>query len=92
MTFLIPCPNCGPREALEFHYGGESGTRAQPGASRHELINYLYFRENVNGWQTEWWVHRDGCREWFLVERHTLTNEIRRAFLPREREASRTGA
>ena len=43
-----------------------------------ELAGYLFFRENVNGWQTEWWVHRDGCRRWFLAERHTGTNEVRR--------------
>jgi len=30
MTFLITCPNCGPREALEFSYGGETTRRAGP--------------------------------------------------------------
>ena len=40
-------------------------------ASDAELAGYLFFRENVNGWQTEWWLHRDGCRRWFLAERHT---------------------
>ncbi len=40
----------------------------------------------MNGWQTEWWLHRDGCRAWFLAERHTTTNEIRSTWLPgRER-------
>jgi sarcosine oxidase subunit delta len=82
MTFLIGCPNCGPREALEFSYGGERTRRAGPGASDHELAGYLFFRENVNGWQTEWWLHRDGCRKWFLAERHTGTNEVRRTFWP----------
>ena len=88
MTFLIPCPNCGPREALEFSYGGEVTPRAGPGASTEMLAAYLYFRVNVNGWQTEWWLHRDGCRKWFLVERHTMTNEVRRTYWPGDRETA----
>ena len=47
--------------------------RAAPDPTRsdRDLAGYLFFRENVNGWQTEWWLHRDGCRKWFLAERHT---------------------
>ncbi len=36
VTFLIDCPNCGPREALEFSYGGETtsrGTGTRPSGS-----------------------------------------------------------
>jgi sarcosine oxidase subunit delta len=88
MTFLIGCPGCGPREALEFSFGGEVTRRAGPESSGRELASYLYFRENVSGWQTEWWVHRDGCRKWFLAERHTSTNEIRRTSWPSDREAA----
>lgn len=88
MTFLIPCPTCGPREALEFGYGGATNPRAGPGAPDVEFTAYLFLRDNVNGWQTEWWVHRDGCRAWFLAERHTGTNEIRRTFRPGERESN----
>ena len=84
MTFPITCPNCGPREAAEFSYGGETTRRAGPGSSDRELTGYLYFRENVNGWQQEWWLHRDGCRRWFLAERHTLTNEVHRTWWPVE--------
>ena len=86
MTFLIPCPNCGSREALEFSYGGETSARAGAEASDRELAAYLFFRTNASGWQTEWWLHRDGCRMWFLAERHTTTNEVRRAWLPRNGE------
>ena len=57
-----------------------------------ELAGYLFFRENVNGWQTEWWVHRDGCRRWFLAERHTGTNEVRRTFWPQEADAATADA
>jgi sarcosine oxidase subunit delta len=90
MTFLIDCPNCGPREALEFSYGGERSHRAGPAASEAELAGYLFFRENVHGWQTEWWVHRDGCRAWFLAERHTKTNEVRRTFRPSDHDEGAT--
>ncbi len=24
---LIPCPNCGPRDETEFHYGGQAHVR-----------------------------------------------------------------
>ena len=92
MTFLITCPNCGPREALEFSYGGERTRRSGPGSSAPELAGYLFFRQNVNGWQTEWWVHRDGCRRWFLAERHTGTNEVRRTFWPQEAHAATADA
>jgi sarcosine oxidase, subunit delta len=89
VTFLITCPNCGPREALEFAFGGETTRRAGPTSSDRELAASLYFRRNVNGWQTEWWVHQSGCRVWFLAERHTTTNEIRRTYRPEEREEER---
>jgi len=89
MTFLIPCPECGPREALEFSPGGELSRRAGPDASDPELASYLYFRENTNGWQTEWWFHQSGCRSWFIAERHTMTNEVRAAYLPGSGSAPR---
>jgi sarcosine oxidase subunit delta len=85
MTFLIPCPNCGPREALEFSFGGETTERPGPDSDARALALYLFFRRNANGWQTEWWLHRDGCREWFLAERHTATNQIRRTYRASER-------
>lgn len=88
MTFLIPCPVCGPREAGEFSYGGETSNRAGPDASARELCEYLFFRTNANGWQTEWWLHRDGCRTWFRAERHTMTNEIRRTWVEEEPESA----
>ena len=86
MTFVIDCPHCGPREALEFAYGGETTRRSSDTSDERAFTGYLYYRENVNGWQTEWWLHRDGCRAWFFAERHTTTNEVRATWLPgRER-------
>ena len=91
MTFLITCPNCGPREALEFSFGGETNRRPGPDADGSELARYLYFRENVEGWQTEWWMHTAGCKRWFIAERHTGTNEIRRTSWPQDRPSAGAG-
>ena len=88
MTFLIPCPNCGPREALEFTYGGEVTKRAGPDADAPELAAYLYFRENVSGLQTEWWLHWNGCRRWFLGVRDTMTNAFERTSWPSEEDTA----
>jgi heterotetrameric sarcosine oxidase delta subunit len=82
VSFLVPCPNCGPREVGEFHYQGEVTTRPAPDASLRDLTSYLYFRRNVAGVQREWWYHRLGCRVWFQAERDTRTNEVQRTFFP----------
>ena len=76
---LIPCIHCGSRNASEFRYSGEIGARpdpnsVQPGAWR----SYLYGKSNKADWTRERWFHAAGCRRFFVVERHTLTNEIRK--------------
>lgn len=76
MSFLLECPNCGVREVADFGFGGEVGKRPQGDPGRRELNTYIYFRENKAGRQREWWVHRSGCRAWFLAERDTTTNEV----------------
>jgi heterotetrameric sarcosine oxidase delta subunit len=76
MSFLVPCPNCGPRDVNEFSTTGEVLARPKQAPPLHELTSYLYFRRNVAGVQREWWYHRFGCQVWFLAERDTHTNEI----------------
>ena len=77
MSFLVPCPNCGPRDVNEFSYAGEVTARpAGASPSFRELTSYLYFRDNVAGVQREWWYHRFGCELWFTAERDTRTNEV----------------
>jgi len=49
--------------------------------SDQEWADYLYMRRNELGVQTEWWYHRAGCGQWFLAERHTLTNEVVRTWV-----------
>jgi len=76
----IPCPYCGLRDQPEFHYGGEADvTRpANPeSASDAAWADYLFYRDNVKGLHRERWVHSFGCRQWFIVERDTLSHEIR---------------
>ena len=76
MSFVLTCPNCGPREVTDFGFGGEHSPRPASRPPRRELNRHLYFRRNVAGPQREWWVHRSGCRQWFLAERDTRTNEV----------------
>jgi heterotetrameric sarcosine oxidase delta subunit len=77
MSFLLSCPNCGPRPVDEYAYFGEVTRRPPLGSSSlRDLTDYVYFRDNVAGVQCEWWQHRIGCGEWFLARRDTRTNEI----------------
>ena len=46
MSFLLPCPNCGPRDVYEFRYGGEHRLRPKPDASGEAWVDYLYLRDN----------------------------------------------
>ena len=74
----IPCIHCGPRNAAEFTYLGEERSRPDPNATRlQEWRRYLYMQSNPAGWTTERWFHRDGCRRFFVMERHTVSDEIR---------------
>jgi len=83
MSFLLPCPHCGPRDVNEFAYAGEVTTRPPADPSLRDLTSYLYLRRNVAGIQREWWYHRLGCELWFQAERDTRTNEVLGTELPR---------
>ncbi len=76
MSFLLPCPECGPRDVNEFRYQGEVTSRPQGDPTLQELTAYLYLRRNVAGVQREWWCHRLGCETWFVAERDTRTNVV----------------
>jgi sarcosine oxidase subunit delta len=91
MSFLLTCPNCGVREVTDFGYGGEVSPRPKERPSRRELNAYNYFRRNVAGVQREWWVHRSGCRAWFLAERDTRTNDVKWTALPDAAPAADAG-
>ena len=77
---LIPCPHCGPRNSSEFAYVGERRPRPDPNAATPaEWRSYLYDKRNPAGWTSENWYHRFGCRKYLVVERHTVSGEVRRA-------------
>ena len=82
MTFLIPCPNCGPRPVEEFSTTGEVRERPKDSPTLRELTHYVYFRRNTSRVQSEWWYHRFGCELWFLAERDTAENRIVETRLP----------
>ncbi|MFJ5957846.1 sarcosine oxidase subunit delta [Paenarthrobacter sp. NPDC092416] len=76
---LISCPNCGPRDETEFHYGGQAHV-AYPlnpnDLSDREWAEYLFYRENTKGTFAERWVHSTGCRKWFNMLRDTVSYDI----------------
>jgi len=76
MAFLLNCPNCGSRSVYEFKFGGESKSAPRPDADVNAWCEYLYFHENMSGFQEEWWYHGMGCGEWIKVRRNTVTHEI----------------
>jgi len=76
---LIPCPWCGPRDEVEFHYGGEAHIPrpAEPDAlDGAAWAEYLFMRSNPKGPFAERWVHHAGCRRWFNLLRDTATHRI----------------
>jgi sarcosine oxidase, subunit delta len=80
---LLSCPYCGLRNASEFRYVGEVSERPDPNKTGvQEWRAYLYERNNPAGWTTETWFHSAGCRQHFVTERHTMTNEVRTSRLP----------
>lgn len=73
---VIICPNCGPRNSDDFTYQGEVAARPD-GADPAEWRRYLYMKTNAAGWVSERWFHVSGCRRYLMIERHTVSNEIR---------------
>jgi heterotetrameric sarcosine oxidase delta subunit len=78
-VLLITCPWCGPRDEVEFRYGGQAHI-AYPGQpaqlSDPDWARYVFMRSNPKGPFRERWRHSAGCRRWFNVVRDTSTNKI----------------
>ncbi|TMG87150.1 MAG: sarcosine oxidase subunit delta [Betaproteobacteria bacterium] len=74
---LIPCPWCGPRNQVEFTYGGDA-TIKRPASDAPEAVwvDYVYVRDNPCGPHDELWLHSAGCLRWFKVRRDTRTHDI----------------
>ena len=75
----IKCPFCGYRSQKEFSYGGD-GTVKRPelnqNISDEKWNEFLYLRKSPRGKHIELWHHVAGCRQWFKVQRNTVTHEI----------------
>jgi sarcosine oxidase subunit delta len=84
---LIPCPWCGLRPEIEFHYGGEAHV-ARPGdpaaTTDAEWAAFLYERTNPRGVHAERWRHEHGCGRFFNCVRDTVTDRIARTYKPGE--------
>jgi heterotetrameric sarcosine oxidase delta subunit len=80
---LIECPWCGPRDEIEFTYGGEAH-RVRPRdpstLSDAEWAGFLFMRTNTKGAHKERWNHSHGCRRWFNVERDTVSYRITKVY------------
>jgi sarcosine oxidase delta subunit len=63
MSFVLTCPNCGPRDVTEFRYGGQLGTASA-------------VDNNLPETQSERWYHRHGCKRWLTARRDVRTNEV----------------
>ena len=74
----INCPFCGERDHSEFTYGGDASFEYPaldaPMDAWHDAI---FLRDNLRGMQAETWHHVNGCRMWLVVERDTMTHEIK---------------
>ena len=60
MSFVLVCPNCGPRDVYEFRYGGQ----------------IIRGATNLPEAQIERWHHRFGCGRWLVAERDVRTNTV----------------
>jgi sarcosine oxidase, subunit delta len=72
---ILPCPFCGPRDEIEFHYVGEPKARPEPAGSvsGDEWAEYLWFNDNSKGHAREVWLHLT-CMEMFTLTRDTALN------------------
>ena len=75
----IKCPYCGDRSQKEFAYGGD-GTVVRPQLNQEvtdeKWDEFVYLRKSPRGKHIELWHHIAGCRQWFKVQRDTVTHEI----------------
>ena len=75
----IRCPYCGDRSQKEFAYGGD-GTVVRPKLNQEisdeKWDEFVYLRKSPRGKHIELWHHVAGCRQWFKVQRDTVTHEI----------------
>ena len=74
----LKCPLCGDRDRREFYYYGASDYLDRPAAAAPltDWDNYLHLRDNPAGVTRDLWYHEQGCAQWLLVTRNTVTHDI----------------
>lgn len=89
---LIRCPWCGPRDEVEFGYGGQAHVPypADPEAlTDAQWARFLFYRGNPKGELAERWCHTAGCRRWFNAVRDTVSHDISATYRIGEGEGDR---
>jgi heterotetrameric sarcosine oxidase delta subunit len=82
-VLIISCPWCGPRDEVEYRYGGAAQIAYPPDPEALDdqaWAAMLFVRSNPKGTFHERWVHAAGCRRWFNLVRDTLTHEIQAVY------------
>ena len=80
----IPCPYCGSRDIGEFVYRGDAAPQrpaldaqaAETALNTQAMYAYVYLRDNPMGLLEEHWYHAQGCRNWLVVTRDTLSHDV----------------
>lgn len=75
----LTCPINGLRDISEFQYLGPKRTTSSEDPDA--VVAHVFFYENPMGFMIEWWRHRP-TNTVFLAERHTVTDEVLRTWLP----------
>ncbi len=75
---IINCPFCGKRDHSEFTYSGDATVKRPDQHEQNSKIwfDYVYQRSNPKGAHQEYWHHTNGCRQFLVVQRNTLTHKI----------------
>ena len=77
---IMPCPLNGPRNISEFICAGEVVVAPDPNRCTDEAwADYVFMHDNRAGIVREWWMHVASAY-WFIAERDTRTDEIRRTY------------
>jgi heterotetrameric sarcosine oxidase delta subunit len=85
----LKCPLCGERDRREFYYSGSDDYLVRPAADApmQAWDDYLHNRDNPDGQMRDLWYHEQGCAQWLVVTRNTVTHEISGVELVAERKA-----
>ncbi len=83
----LTCPLCGSRDRREFYYYGAEDFLHRPGPETEPDAwdTYLHLRDNPAGVVRDLWYHEQGCAQWLIVTRNTVTHEISSVELVAER-------